>query len=155
MAAKTINAAFRDRWNALSYNTTISELRLGMEKMGFGNAPEQDDDGDDTVMPRAEIFVSQESRVLDYTAARIKESEVEIRIFHNDADVLSGWLSEIEDAFDNSEKAGTSPAVLDVDYGDLMDVRYEGRELVQLDKNVVLGSVWFAATWSKAFSIPS
>jgi hypothetical protein len=44
---------------------------------------------------------------------------------------------------------------MDESFGDSMDVRYEGSELVPLDKNVYLGTVALSVSWSRAFAIPS
>lgn len=120
--------------------------------MGFGVLPE---DGTDYKTPRAEMHVGRESSILDYTAATIYAAPIEIRLFNSDADQLSEWMIAISAGFDNSDRAATNPAELDENIGDSMDVRYEGRELVPLDKNVYLGTVVLSATWSEAFTIPS
>ena len=149
---RTVSAMLRRRWNNLGFANTIAPLMIGARDMGFGVLPE---DGTEYKTPRAEMHVGRENSILDYTAATIYAAPIEIRIFNSDADQLSEWLIAISGGFDNSDRAATNPAELDENIGDSMDVRYEGRELVPLDKNVYLGTVVLSATWSEAFTIPS
>lgn len=151
-APRTVSAMLRTRWNNLGFANSIAPLLIGAKDMGFGVLPE---DGTEYVLPRAEMHIGKEDTILDYTAGTVYSAPVEIRVFGNDADQLSDWQIAINDGFDNSDRAGTNPATMDESFGDSMDVRYEGSELVPLDKNVYLGTVALSVSWSRAFAIPS
>lgn len=149
---RTVSAMIRQRWNNLGFSASIAPLMLGARNAGFGVLPEE---GTDYKLPRAEMHVGREERILDYTAATVYAAPVELRVFDKNPDQLSEWLIAIKDGFDNSDRAGTNPAILSSDIGDSMDVRYLDREMIPLDKNVNLGTITLSVSWSEAFTIPS
>jgi len=150
--AKTIRAMFRKRWSDLGYDVAIAPLYMGRQDDGFGVAPEE---LDESKIPRAEVWIGDAEKVSEYIEARVYESPAEIRVYHTDADELTDWLLDIEEKFDNSDRATTNPTEMDAEYGDVMGVRTFPQNSVPIDKNIVLGTVPCTVMWSKTVRIPS
>jgi len=141
-----------DRWNDASLDTSIAKLYRGnWGLMGADSTPESDANKD---MPRAEYGLGPDTVYEDAVEYSIRITEVRFKVWHTDLVALEGFLDTIESNINDSDRAGTNPLV--ISEGDVIDVRFEGREAYKLpDKNVYAGYVDFTLMWKKARTTPA
>lgn len=148
----SLAAAVYSRWNAASLNSSIAILyRANPGPDIYAATPE---DLNTKNLPRAEYYIEDDSPDTHTVSYRIRKAYLTFRVYHTNDATLETVLDSIEQNFDNSENASTSPMALSS--GDLLCVEFAGgRQIEPLDENVFLGTLQFTITWQKARTTPS